>query len=56
MHKFKNITDNPLIYTDTDSVVLSNALNEKFIGKNLGQMKLEIKLQKEYLQEKNYIV
>jgi len=25
MHKFKNITDNPLIYTDTDSVVLSNA-------------------------------
>jgi len=43
-HKFKNITDNPLIYTDTDSFVLSKDLNEKFIGKNLGQMKLENKI------------
>jgi len=45
-----------LIYTDTDSFVLSKDLNEKFIGKNLGQMKLENKIKEGIFAGKNYIV
>ena len=39
--KFKNIPNNPLIYSDTDSVFLPKELDSIFIGKNLGEMKLE---------------
>ena len=41
INKFKNIPANPCIYSDTDSVVLTKPLNNIFIGKELGQMKLE---------------
>jgi len=41
INKFKNIPGNPCIMSDTDSVVLSKKLPNSFIGKDLGQMKLE---------------
>jgi len=42
--KYKNIPYNPMIYTDTDSVILPFPLNKKDIGTDLGQMKLENKI------------
>jgi len=44
MHKFKILQIIHWYITDTDSVVLSNALNEKFIGKKFRTMKLENKI------------
>jgi len=41
INKYKNIPGNPCVYSDTDSVVLPNPLPSIYIGKNLGQMKLE---------------
>ena len=41
INKFKNIPGNPCVYSDTDSVVLTNKLPDICIGKDLGQMKLE---------------
>ena len=39
------MTGNNCIYTDTDSVVLESQLPDHIIGKELGQMKLESKIQ-----------
>jgi hypothetical protein len=44
INNFKNIPNNECIYSDTDSVVLQNILNDKYIGKDIGQMKLEHKI------------
>jgi hypothetical protein len=41
MSKFKNNSDYNLFYTDTDSIFIDKPLPNKFIGKDLGQMKLE---------------
>jgi len=41
INEFKNIPGNPCIMSDTDSVVLPKKLNEQFVGKEIGQMKLE---------------
>jgi hypothetical protein len=41
MSQFKNNPDFKLYYSDTDSIDIDKPLNEKFIGKYLGQMKLE---------------
>ena len=41
INKFKNIPGNPCIMSDTDSVVLSKPIPNIFVGKDLGQMKLE---------------
>ena len=38
---YKNIPNNPLIYNDTDSVILPFELDNEYVGKNLGKMKLE---------------
>jgi len=46
MSKYKNIPNNPMIYSDTDSVILPKILDSKYIGKELGQMKLENKISK----------
>ena len=37
--------ENKCVYTDTDSVVLEHKLSEQFIGKEIGQMKLEHTIQ-----------
>lgn len=44
--KFKNMIDNPLIYSDTDSLVLSKELDTSVIGSELGQLKLEHRIEK----------
>lgn len=41
MTHFKNLPDNKLYYTDTDSAVMENPLDDSLVGKNLGQMVLE---------------
>ena len=45
MYQYKNMPDNKCVYTDTDSVVLEQKLSEQFIGKEIGQMKLEHTIQ-----------
>jgi len=41
INDFKNIPNNPCIYSDTDSVILSKPLMGEVIGYEIGQMKLE---------------
>jgi hypothetical protein len=41
MSQFKNIPNFNLYYSDTDSVDIDKDLDPKYIGNNLGQMKLE---------------
>jgi hypothetical protein len=41
MSKFKNLDDNPYLGGDTDSAIMQYELDDKFVGKGLGLMKLE---------------
>lgn len=41
INEFKNIPNNSCVMSDTDSVVLTKPLPDKFVGKELGQLKLE---------------
>jgi len=41
MNTFKNMTNNPCYYSDTDSLVLKYKLPDIYVGNNLGQFKLE---------------
>lgn len=41
INKYKNMKDNFCYYSDTDSVILENKLQNSFVGTDLGQMKLE---------------
>ena len=41
INQFKNLPGNPCFYSDTDSVVLQNPIDDSEIGKELGKMKLE---------------
>lgn len=57
MNEFKNIPGNPCIYFDTDGVVLPKRLDEVYIGKNIGEMKLEYGIKKAiYAGKKLYAV
>ncbi|KIM70994.1 hypothetical protein PILCRDRAFT_38676, partial [Piloderma croceum F 1598] len=44
INKFKNLNNNPCIYSDTDSVILEKELSDIFVGKEIGNMKLEHKI------------
>jgi len=46
MTQFKNLPDNKIFYTDTDSAVMEKPLDDYLVGKHLGQMVLE----KEYVE------
>src|SRR6266576_1475788 len=46
MTQFKNLSNNQMYYTDTDSAVMEKPLDESLVGKHLGQMVLE----KEYVE------
>jgi len=46
MSQFKNNPDFNIYYSDTDSIVISSALPTSFIGKKLGQLKLEYVIRK----------
>jgi hypothetical protein len=41
MTQFKNLPDNLMYYTDTDSAVMEKPLDKSLVGKELGQMVLE---------------
>src|SRR5882762_1506344 len=41
MTQFKNNEDYNLYYTDTDSIYIDKKLKKKYVGKDLGQLKLE---------------
>ena len=41
INEYKNLPNNPCIMIDTDSVVLLKKLEDKYVGRELGQMKLE---------------
>jgi len=41
MSKYKNLIDNKMYYTDTDSAVMVKPLDDSLVGKHLGQMVLE---------------
>jgi len=57
INKFKNIPGNPCVYSDTDSVVLPYPLHPKYIGKELGQMKLEHQIEKGiFIRKKLYAI
>ncbi len=43
---FKNRPDNPVIYSDTDSLVLPHPLDSSLVGPELGQWKLEAEIEK----------
>ena len=44
INEYKNILGNPCIMSDTDSVVLPYELDAKYVGVELGQMKLEYEI------------
>jgi DNA polymerase elongation subunit (family B) len=46
INNFKNLPDNEVYYSDTDSVVLSKPLPDSMINKDLGGMKLEYKVKR----------
>jgi hypothetical protein len=48
MNSFKHLPGNRPLYSDTDSISLEQPLDAKFIGKELGQMKLESIAEKAY--------
>jgi len=56
INEFKNIPGNPCIMSDTDSVVLPKKLNEQFVGKEIGQMKLEHIIKHGIFIRKNYML
>nr|UHB41847.1 DNA polymerase [Butyriboletus roseoflavus] len=41
MSHFKNLPNNKMYYTDTDSAVMEKPLDDSLVGKHLGQMVLE---------------
>jgi hypothetical protein len=57
MFKFMNIPNNPLLYMDTDGVVLTNELDPSLVGPELGLMKLEYIIKRAvYASKKLYAV
>jgi hypothetical protein len=46
MTQFKNLPNNQMFYTDTDSAIMEKPLDDYLVGKHLGQMVLE----KEYVE------
>lgn len=57
INKFKNLPNNPCIYSDTDSVILKYKLDEKYVGNELGQFKLEHEIKKGiFIRNKLYII
>jgi hypothetical protein len=57
INEYKNIPGNPCIMSDTDSVVLTKPLSNKYVGNNLGQIKLEYETTKGiFIQKKLYCI
>jgi hypothetical protein len=57
LNKFKNIPGNEYLGGDTDSIILTYPLDEKYIGSSLGLFKLEhVIVEGFYLQKKFYML
>jgi hypothetical protein len=57
INDFKNIPGNPCVMSDTDSVILTKPLPECYIGKELGQLKLEQTINKGiFIRKKLYCI
>jgi hypothetical protein len=57
LNKFKNIPENNYLGGDTDSIILTYPLDDKFIGSSLGLFKLEHVIQEGfYLTKKFYML
>lgn len=52
MYRFKNIPGNPYLGGDTDSAILQFPLDDTYVGKRLGEMKLEYKIAKGLFADK----
>lgn len=48
INQFKLLDPHNVIYSDTDSLVLQNPLDPKFVGDDIGQFKLEFKIKHAY--------
>lgn len=48
MYNFKNIPGNECYYTDTDSIFVKHKIDQKYIGSELGDFKLEYEFKKAY--------
>ena len=57
INKFKNLPNNPCIYSDTDCVVLKYKLDDMYVGIELGQFKLEHEIKRGiFIRNKLYII
>jgi hypothetical protein len=54
LNQFKNMKDNPYLGGDTDSIILTSPLDLKWIGKGLGQFKLEYILKEGFNHSKKF--
>lgn len=55
MHKYSTMPNNPIIYKDTDSIIVKNPLSKKEISQKIGKFKLEYKIEKGiFLKSKTY--
>ena len=54
LNQFKNIKDNKYIGGDTDSIIMSKPLDDKFVGINLGQFKLEYVIREGFYHSKKF--
>jgi hypothetical protein len=48
INKYKLEYEKDLIYSDTDSLVLSKEINKKYVGTEIGKMKLEYQIKEGY--------
>ena len=57
LNKFKNLPNNDYIGGDTDSIILTHPLDDKYVGDSLGLFKLEhVIVEGFYLQKKFYML
>ncbi len=56
MFKYLNMYKNSICYMDTDSIHMTEKMNSKFIGSDLGLFKLEYEGQGTYIGRKQYII
>ena len=54
LNQFKNMENNKYIGGDTDSIIMAKPLDDKFVGKNLGQFKLEYVIKEGFYHSKKF--
>ena len=55
MHKYSTMPKNPIIYKDTDSIIVKKPLSKKDVSQKIGKFKLEYKIEKGiFLKSKIY--